>query len=1179
MTLVIHLFGQPKLLLDSTPIKFNAPPKTLPLLAYLLLHRRQALERQSAAFALWPDDSESAARANLRRHIHQLQNALPPAAPERPWLLGDSRTIGWNPQADFWLDVAEFERLGGHPDHLEAAAACYTGELLEPIYDDWVFFERERLLNQYFDILTRLVFQHRECRNYPKAIVFARQLLNRDAFREDTLRQLITLRYELGDRAGALQEYKTFERRLKDEIGLAPMPETQALHELILCNERLPALGNPQPLASECGPADEDADFPVLLPFVGREIEMERVAAWWSRTARGHGGLSLIGGEAGVGKSRLARQIALLVESQGGRVLIGRTSPEETRPYQAVVEALQSILPLLAAQSGNLMQLAVLSVLVPELKTRCTLPNLPPLDAERERIRLFDAIAGSFEQLAATRPLLLILEDLHWAGESSAALVEFLARRAVCGPILILGTYRGEETPRLHPLRQLRRRLQGDVAVEHTALSYLSPAAVDCLLSSLPLESLPAALEGQTLSARLYAESEGHPLFIELLLKGWRESGLSAFDALPGGIRAVIERQLERLPSMARAFAEAAAVLGSAFDAEAAREIGGWDEAQAHEALRALLDGHLAWETEGRSRFDCFFSHHLIQAALYSQIPVAKRQRRHRRAAEVLEELYPERCSELAGELASHYDLGGAPALAIPHYLTAARQRLAVFADTEALVALDRAIQLAGDCPETPSSAVPRPIVDLLLLREGIYHRCGERERQQTDLNRLEQLTGTLDDAKLACEVRSRYIAYHSVLGERQDEVEKIHQLKLLATCMDDSTWLAQAHAAEGRYHTLVSAYRQARTSLKQALVLHQATGDIAGQVACGCALANIAVEQGHFTEAQKLLIQAESLVKEYANPSVLIQAMRATSGVMFARQDFNHAEGIGRQMLELCRKIGDRGGEADALARLAAIAARLFRVSESRQYYTDAEQIYNTIGKRQGQAAVMVNQSMLLIGRLGLYDEGLALIRRANGIFRILSDLRGQTICAINEGIIALYLEDYAAAYAASCRGLELARQIDSRVMEANALANLGAAERESGKLDEAIAHMEAGLDIRRTLGQPADLGTDLCDLTVAYCRKGDLAAARRAADEMLALYTQAQEAMMHPQYILWAAAQVHHSLAEEQASVLLQQAYTVMQQKAADMLLDDSSTTSSYLCLPFNHQIIAAYERGEWP
>ena len=337
-------------------------------------------------------------------------------------------------------------------------------------------------------------------------------------------------------------------------------------------------------------------------------------------------------------------------------------------------------------------------------------------------------------------------------------------------------------------------------------------------------------------------------------------------------------------------------------------------------------------------------------------------------------------------------------------------------------------------------------------------------------------------------------------------------------------------------------------------------------------------MQQGRFDAAQDALARANALADAQGNRSMLVAALRVTSGALFARQGFAAAQSVGTQMLELCRTIGDREGEADALARLAAVAARRFQILTARQLYAEAQRLYDTLGKRQGQAAVMVNTTMLLVGRLGRYDEGLALTREAAAIFRELNDVRGQAICALNEGMITLYLEDYAAGRSASRRGLELARQINSRVMEANALANLGAAERELGELDAAITHMEAGLAIRRTLGQPAELGTDLCDLTVAYCRCGRLDAAQRTTVEMLDLYTQSEADMMHPQYILWAAAQTYHALSDEtRAHDLLRRAAEVMQQRAAD--LPETESKASFYALPFNRQILAAIERQVWP
>ena len=108
LMLRIHLLGLPRFFLDSEPFSFSAPPRTLPLFVYLLLSHNQVYERTQVACALWPDESDETARTNLRRHVHYLQQALPPALPDQPWLISTRTNLGWNPGANFWLDTAEF---------------------------------------------------------------------------------------------------------------------------------------------------------------------------------------------------------------------------------------------------------------------------------------------------------------------------------------------------------------------------------------------------------------------------------------------------------------------------------------------------------------------------------------------------------------------------------------------------------------------------------------------------------------------------------------------------------------------------------------------------------------------------------------------------------------------------------------------------------------------------------------------------------------------------------------------------------------------------------------------------------------------------------------------------------------------------------------------------------------
>ena len=153
----IHLFGLPHLTVDGEPLKFAARPRSWPLLGYLLLHQQQAVPREPVAFALWPDDTEEEARANLRRHLNEIQKNLPPEPLGRPWIVTEGATIRFNPNAEYWLDIAEFERLGGARDTLAAAADLYTGDLLENVADEWIYAERERFRSAYLTMLGQLI--------------------------------------------------------------------------------------------------------------------------------------------------------------------------------------------------------------------------------------------------------------------------------------------------------------------------------------------------------------------------------------------------------------------------------------------------------------------------------------------------------------------------------------------------------------------------------------------------------------------------------------------------------------------------------------------------------------------------------------------------------------------------------------------------------------------------------------------------------------------------------------------------------------------------------------------------------------------------------------------------------------------------------------------------------------
>lgn len=205
----------------------------------------------------------------------------------------------------------------------------------------------------------------------------------------------------------------------------------------------------------------------------------------------------------------------------------------------------------------------------------------------------------------------------------------------------------------------------------------------------------------------------------------------------------------------------------------------------------------------------------------------------------------------------------------------------------------------------------------------------------------------------------------------------------------------------------------------------------------------------------------------------------------------------------------------------------------------------------------------------LGHYDEARRLFSQAQSTFRRLEDKRGLAISTLNLGMVAYYQEDHRAAQEAAQAALELSREMGAEALTASALANLGAAERGLGDLKSALSDMQEGLQVRRKIGQPADLANDLTDLTSTYVLAGDLESARRTLKELLDIHKAHTEAMMHPQHILWVAAQVRAASGHvDEAEQYLTSALSALEARASS--IPDLESRAAYLDLPFNRQIL---------
>ena len=444
----LRLLGPPQVVDDADPEwRFLPKRKSLELLAYLALHAAAPLGRDTIAFALWPDANEEDARANLRRNLHVLVPLLPADA---TWILVQPETLQWNIEAPAWCDVAAFRVAFERRDFAEAAR-LYRGELLSGLYDEWILEERERLVRAHHDALTQLVREHRTRRDFAAAAGYAQQLLDSDPWREDVVRHLIAIRYEAGDRAAALRCYDSFAERLRAEMNVEPMPETQVLRDAILHSRSTGDVRGAAATIASVAPSQAEPAW--TLPFVGRERELDMLRTWWNRAATGAGAAVFVGGEAGIGKSSLVRAFAAQVGDEGGRVLYGGTSSPERFPYQAVLDALAGASSLIAACGVEPTWLREVGELLPELKM--LLPTAEAqraqpseLDPERRRMRLFEAVARVIETLATSRPLVLVAEDVHWAGPATLELLGYLVSRLMESHVLVVVTYRADEVAR-----------------------------------------------------------------------------------------------------------------------------------------------------------------------------------------------------------------------------------------------------------------------------------------------------------------------------------------------------------------------------------------------------------------------------------------------------------------------------------------------------------------------------------------------------------------------------------------------------------------------------------------------------------------------------------------------------------------------------------------------------------
>lgn len=707
----VQILGDFRITYQHSQVAGLHQPRMQSVLAYLLLHRETIIPRQSLALRFWPDSSEQQAQTNLRQLLHYLRRLLPDS--ER-LLQIDSRTIAWKPQISWSLDLAIFEsqldqaRLAERSKDaaaqfraLDAALKVYQGDLLPDCSDEWVLPAREQLYQRYIQALAQAANLAEHDGNYPTAISYTRQLLQSEPLHEASYLSLMELYSAQGDRSSALRTYQECAIQLERELGISPNSQLQDTYQRLIRSQHSPDSINQDTTTRSALPA-----------LVGRRSELRILKEAWRQAARGQTSLAVLAGEAGIGKTRLAEELATVLSQQGIAVAHARAYGIEGHLAFAAVAAwlrLEMLRPYLSGLDS--IWLTELSRIMPELLIeRHDLHKPTPISSGWERKTLFEAITKAFQSYP--EPLLLILDDLQWCDQDTLEWLSYMIQGNNQHKLLVVATLRSEERDRNTAALQLiqhTRNLNRIIEIEISALTMQETALLTYHLQGRSLD--PLQLDD------LYSQTKGNPLFLVESMRAEParkavsapstdsvvESSQTWLQLLSPKILAIFQSRLARLSPTAHELIDIAAAIGQNFSTSLLAIASGLDDTSILQGIAELWQAHLIREDE-TTQYD--FRHDRIRELVYTAMSRAQREVHHRRIANALEHIHTDALNPVVARLAWHYEYGQRPQEAIAAYQRAAVVAYETFSVHDVISLLRRARTLIPALPHERSSQI-----------------------------------------------------------------------------------------------------------------------------------------------------------------------------------------------------------------------------------------------------------------------------------------------------------------------------------------------------------------------------------------------------------------------------------------------------------------------------------------
>jgi len=740
--------------------------------------------------------------------------------------------------------------------------------------------------------------------------------------------------------------------------------------------------------------------------FIGRKDELRHLQKIYDDALKGSGKCLLISGEAGIGKTRLVHESIRRLTRKNIYFLQGRCLYQTTvDPYLPFVEAIRDYFRRAKKSSTDSTIKEIVSRapefggLLPVAHGEKELEVVSAdgdINLDSERTRIFETISKAFMGISEEKPIMLFIDDLHWADVGSIQFLHYLARNISKNPIIIIGVYRPEELVdfegKPHPLKGTILRMRGEDIVKEIDLSRLGQSDSKKMTKAY----LGKEAVSDEFTSLIHKETDGNPFFIEAILSNIKEEYIERLPTrieIPKSIKDTILRRLERLSDEERDILEISSAIGERFDGDVLLGMSGMDEDKVLDSIDRLCDARLIEDDLSIDAEGYRFHHCKIQEVVYNELNGPRRRMLHERIGRTLEELYKDDVNEIVSDLAYHYSETKNYDKMYEYSWKAGEKASNVYSFDEAVSNYKTALSALDGIERNQS------LEGEVESGEGL-EKGDEDKDEMVFVSLLKGFDVESNEKKVS--VLDRLGGAYDILGKWEESFD-VYEKALNLTAEKNKKGEIAARIG--------SIYRKRGMFDKGVRICEEALKIVDKECKEKCLLlnciGNILSRKGDFEKALEHLKQSLKIAKKIKNEKILAWIYYDMGRIYSEKCDNKNAVDFFDKSLKIFEKIGDRIGVASVYHELGLFHMRIDKYEDSLGFLEESLEIIKKIGGQHGIASIHHDTSLVYYN-MGDYDKALEFCEKTLKIYEKVGDLLGIARVWTDFGLNYLKKGDY---------------------------------------------------------------------------------------------------------------------------------------------------------------------------